>query len=92
MYRPACNITNQPLVVDDDGHVLAGQEWGAVDEDSERIHTLVEVGALVLPAVESIGDEANDDAKGAKTESERLNAGAQRRPARSKPEPEAEVK
>jgi hypothetical protein len=50
MYRLAFNPTDRPVIVDDEGRVLAGHDWEALDDTDERILALVEQGQLVWPA------------------------------------------
>lgn len=92
MHRPACNISAQPVVIDDDGRTLGGQEWGAVDVDSDRVTALVEAGVLVVPDPDSISESSNVDAVAAKAEADRANRDAPpadpKAKRQGKPEPE----
>jgi hypothetical protein len=48
MSSPAKNTSDSPQVIDDDGHIIGGGEWGAVDPDSERVKDLVAAGLIVI--------------------------------------------
>lgn len=48
MYRPATNVTNGPVLIDDRGRQLGGREWGPVDTTAEEVRSAVERGELVL--------------------------------------------
>lgn len=87
MYRPVHNTSDRPVVTDDDGHTLGGQEWGAVDTDQPRLAPLIDNGTLVI--VGQIGDDANDEAKAAHQDAERLNSGGKPK-AKAKPSTDEE--
>jgi hypothetical protein len=84
MFRPAFNGTDQPLVIDDDGRTLGGNEWGAVDADTDRVKTHVEAGSLIVVDPESISEAANPDAVAAKAHADRANREAKPKPPAAK--------
>lgn len=47
--RVAFNPTETPVVVDDEGHTIAGLDWRDVDTNSPQVKDAVESGRLVWP-------------------------------------------
>lgn len=50
MYRTAYNTTDSAVVVDAEGHMVGGFDWGTVDPDSEMVKGLVDSETLYLVA------------------------------------------
>lgn len=48
MDRTAFNTTDRPLVVDDEGRVVPGLDWGTVSTTNDRVTSLLDQGLLVL--------------------------------------------
>lgn len=46
-YKAAFNTTSSPVVIDPEGHVLGGGEWGAADSNHDTVKAMIESGALV---------------------------------------------
>lgn len=61
--RPAHNPSDQPIVIDEDGHTLGGGEWGAVDPNEPSVLAAVAGGSLVIP--DDLGPSPSDAAKAA---------------------------
>lgn len=51
MYAVAHNVTDRPVVIDDEGRVLGGGEWGALDTTDETAKAALEAGYVVTPTV-----------------------------------------
>lgn len=59
MLKPAHNPTDRPVVIDAEGHILGGGEWGAVDPEAPAVVNAVAGGLLnVLDEVPDGADPA----------------------------------
>lgn len=48
MYVPAHNVTDSPVVIDFEGRILGGGEWGVVDRTDDHAEAAVDDRRLVL--------------------------------------------
>lgn len=49
------NVTDQPVVVDDAGHVLGGGEWADLDTSAPRVAAHILAGRIIVPALPAAG-------------------------------------
>lgn len=63
MYVPAKNPTDAPVVIDFEGRVLGGGEWGVVDRHDDAAEAAIADGRLVLyPSGVKAGPDVEPDA------------------------------
>lgn len=62
-YRSAYNATDRPVVVDDEGHIIAGGEWGVADAASEASRSAEGRNELVYLADDDLADGADSGAR-----------------------------
>lgn len=47
-YHTAFNTDTNPLVVDREGRIIGGNDWGTVDDSEQRGQELLEAGVLII--------------------------------------------
>lgn len=70
-YRLAYNTSDSPLLIDDEGHVLGGREWGAVNDKLDQARDAVRAGTLRF--VDELGEDADPAATAAMDRVTELN-------------------
>ena len=73
MYATGYNTTDRPIVADDDGHIIAGGEFGSYDTTNDSVKVALATGALA--PVERVSDDADvrSDARAAVRRTDELN-------------------
>lgn len=62
MLRTVFNVGEQPVPIDDEGHMIGGREYGSADPDAVR--ALIDAGTLVV-VEESDAKNISDEARAA---------------------------
>lgn len=74
MYRPATNVTDSPVLIDDRGRQLGGREWGPVDTTADEVKAAVDLGALVIVDPANITKDTLAEARQARDDAAELQA------------------
>lgn len=65
MYVPGRNMTDGPVVIDEDGRTLGGSEWGVIDRfDPVAVDAVGSSRVRIFPDLDDAG-QLNDDARAA---------------------------
>lgn len=75
VYKTAFNTTDSPVVIDDEGHVLGGNEWGTVETTDDAVKAALDSGDLVLVDATSDAPDLDNRARDAIVKTEELAAG-----------------
>lgn len=65
------NTTDAPVIADDEGRVIGGGEWGAVDTTADTVKRALDRGDLVTVEV---NDQSHADARAARDRAEELTS------------------
>lgn len=76
MFQAVHNLTEQPIVLDAEGHLLGGGEWGVADPANEATKAALDAGTLAGYPAGSIldGPGQNPDAVTASKAAQEANA------------------
>lgn len=86
------NTTSSPVVIDGDGHTIAGGAWGPARSSSRQVSAALDNGSLVEVSRPDDVSEIDPAALEAFEQTDALNAPSQTAPAASRRASEKEVK
>lgn len=73
MHRTAYNSTDRPVVIDDEGRIIAGRDYGTVDDSKEEVKEALALDYLILVEV-GTGADINPAAAEAARRTTELNS------------------
>ena len=83
VYKTAFNTTDSPVVIDDEGHILGGHEWGTVETTADAVKSGLDSGRLVLVDATSDSGDLDPRARDALQRTEELAAGGKQTASRA---------